>query len=159
MNLAMKSAIPEHLDVNSSCREIGGYLQRIEKCCIPGENSQMTKQNAMFLSFVGKEAYAIIKILVYPNTPISLKYAKVKSVLSVHFRPVNFEPAEKTHSHNSTWKPDQHLRSFNLQLKTRGAKFNFGGQLEIQWQDYFVGGITHPEKPTFQSARAGCEKF
>ena len=46
---------------------------------------------AHFLTFIGKEAYSLIKTLAFPDKQISLRYATLKQPLLDHVKYTNFE--------------------------------------------------------------------
>ena len=67
------------------------------------------RKTAFFLSAVGKEAYALVKNLAFPDSPISLPYEKLKDILLTHIRPVNFEAAERAKFHVLIRREDQDI--------------------------------------------------
>ncbi|GAA48600.1 hypothetical protein CLF_101801 [Clonorchis sinensis] len=53
------------------------------------------KLTAYFLHFVGKEAYTLIKNLVYPESSIDISYNALKKKVLQNFKPTNFVAAER----------------------------------------------------------------
>lgn len=45
----------------------------------------------LFLTWIGKEAYNLLKTLMFPDKPISLRYANLKAVLLNYIKCTNFE--------------------------------------------------------------------
>ena len=64
----MDSAL-EKLDINASARDIEDYLERFEIWCMAKVNVKEDTKPALFLNFIGKDAYALIKNLTYPAFP------------------------------------------------------------------------------------------
>ena len=158
----------ETLDIHSSVRDIEDYLERFEILWMTKDANKKDKQTAYFLTFIGKEAYALLKNLAYPKKPISLSYDELKALLLHHLQPVNFEIAERAKFNELRRKPDQKIREFILQLQTQASKCGFGDQLEVNLRDRIIAGIELPElkqqllsikQPTFQSVRSACEHY
>ncbi|VDP93607.1 unnamed protein product [Echinostoma caproni] len=89
----------EILDIHSNSRYVEDYLERFEIWCLTRKSLDAEKKTAHFLSAVGKEAYALIKNLAFPESPIQLKYEELKDLLLKHFQPVNFEATERAKFH------------------------------------------------------------
>ena len=90
----MDSAL-EKLDINASAREIEDYLERFEIRCMAKGNVKEDTKPALFLNFIGKDVYAVINNLTFPDSPISVPYEKIRNALLQHVRPMNFEAAER----------------------------------------------------------------
>ena len=90
----MDSAL-EKLDINASARDIEDYLERFEIWCMAKRNVKEDTKPALFLNFIGRDAYALIKNFTFPDSPIPMPYEKVRNALLQHVRPMNFEAAER----------------------------------------------------------------
>ncbi|VDO66432.1 unnamed protein product [Schistosoma margrebowiei] len=123
---------------------------------------------AHFLTFVGREAYSLLKTLAYPEKPISLLYATFKELLLNHITCTSFECREGVKFHKMVRQNDQKVREFILELQKQAAKFNFGDQLHVQLRDRLIAGINIPglerellrmTNCSFQDARTACIKY
>ena len=158
----------EPLDINSGFRQIEDYLERFEIWCLTQDNLAAEKEAAFFLSVIGKDAYALLKNLVYPSVPISLSYKTLKDMLLRHVKPASFECAERAKFHLMQRSENQGIREFILQLQTQAALCDFNKDLEIQLRDRLIAGINIPvlqrqllvlPDRTFQVVRAHCEQY
>ncbi|GAA48437.1 hypothetical protein CLF_101610 [Clonorchis sinensis] len=135
----------EPLGVNSTARDVEDYLERFDIWCLTKSNMDDKKLTAYFLHFVGKEAYTLIKNLVYPESPIDISYNELKKKVLQHFKPINFVAAERARFNMLTRSHSQSVRDFVLQLQTQAAKCDYGAQLEDQLRDRLIAGIQLPE--------------
>ncbi|VDP89590.1 unnamed protein product [Echinostoma caproni] len=117
----------EILDIHSDSRYVKDYLERFEIWCLSRKSLDTEKKTAHFLTAAGKEAYALIKNLTFPESPIQLKYEELEDLLLKHFQPVNFEAAEQAKFHCLARDPNQSVRDFScrLRLPTVISKISF----------------------------------
>ena len=157
----MDSAL-EKLDINASARDIEDYLERFEIWCMAKGNVKEDTKPALFLNFIGKDAYALIKNLTFSDSPISMPYEKIRNALLQHVRPMNFEAAGRAKFNTLMRSENQSVRDFVLVLQTQAVKCNYGEQLQMQLRDRLIAGINIPElkqklllmvDPTFQNVR------
>ncbi|GAA54230.1 hypothetical protein CLF_112787, partial [Clonorchis sinensis] len=158
----------EPLDVNSTARDVEDYLERFDIWCLTKSDMDDKKFTAYFLHFVGKEAYTLIKNLVYPESPIDISYNELKKKVLQHFKPINFVAAERARFNMLTRSHSHSVRDFVLQLQTQAAKCDYGAQLEDQMRDRLIAGIQLPElqqklllcpDQKFQTIRKMCEQY
>jgi hypothetical protein len=158
----------EKLDINASSSEIVDYLERFELWSLIHKDKKKEMQTAYFLTAIGKEAYALLKSLCFPDAPATLEYTKLKEIILRHFKPVNFEAAERAKFHSLVRSPNQSVRNFILTLQCQASKCNFQNQLEIALRDRIIAGINDQNiqrkllllpDATFQSVRNYCEQF
>ncbi|CAI2728988.1 unnamed protein product [Schistosoma spindalis] len=123
---------------------------------------------AHFLTFIGKEAYSLLKTLAYPEKPISLTYATIKELLLNHVKCTSFECRESAKFHKMTCRNDQKVKKFILELQKQAAKCNFGDQLHVQLRDRLIAGINisgferellRMPNCSFQDARTACINY
>lgn len=158
----------EPLNINSTARDVEDYLERFDIWCLTKSDIDEKKQTAYFLHFVGKEAYGLIKNLVFPQSPISISYTELKKKVLQHFKPINFVAAERAKFNLLLRSHSQPIRDFVLQLQTQAAKCDYGAQLEEQLRDRLIAGIQLPElqqklllhpDQRFQTIRKICEQY
>ncbi|VDO94094.1 unnamed protein product [Schistosoma mattheei] len=123
---------------------------------------------AHFLTFIGREAYSLLKTLAYPEKPISPPYATLKELLLNHVKCTSFECRERAKFHKMVRQNDQKVGGFILELQKQAAKCNFGDQLHVQLRDRLIAGINIPglerellrmPNCSFQDARTACINY
>ncbi|GAA47571.1 hypothetical protein CLF_100528 [Clonorchis sinensis] len=135
----------EPLNVDSSARDIEDSLGRFYTWYLTKSDMDDKKLTAYFLRFVGKEAYKLIKNLVYLEPPADISYNALKKIVLQHFNPIKFVATERARFNMLTLSHSQSVRDFVLQLQTQAAKCDYGAQLEDQLRDRLIAGIQLPE--------------
>ncbi|VDP39509.1 unnamed protein product [Schistosoma curassoni] len=123
---------------------------------------------AHFLTFIGKEAYSLLKTLAYSEKSISLPYATLKELLFNHVKCLSFERRERRKFHKMIRENDQNVQEFILELQKQAAKCNFGDRLHVQLRDRLTAGINIPSLErellrmpnfSFQDPRTACINY
>ncbi|CAH8636422.1 unnamed protein product [Schistosoma intercalatum] len=104
----------EKLDIHSTPEAIEDYLERFEIWSMTKKDVKGEKIVAHFLTFIGREAYSLLKTLAYPEKPISLPYAILKELLLSHVKCTSFECRERAKFHKMVRQNDQKVREFIL---------------------------------------------
>ncbi|CAI2729605.1 unnamed protein product [Schistosoma spindalis] len=81
----------EQLDIHSTPEAFEDYLERFEIWSMTKKDDEDINIVAHFLTFIGKEAYGLLKILASPEKPISLPYTTLKELLLDYAKYTNFE--------------------------------------------------------------------
>ncbi|VDP77052.1 unnamed protein product [Schistosoma curassoni] len=115
----------EELDIHSTPEALEDYLERFEIWSMTKKDVKGDKIVAHFLTFIGKEAYSLLKTLSYPEKPISLPYATLKELLLSHVKCTSFECRERAKFRQN----DQKAQELILELQKQAAYCNFGDQL------------------------------
>ncbi len=76
----------ENLDVNSSADEIAEYIDRFNFWIDTKETSDDKANKGAFLTAVGKEAFTLLKTLVYPKTLRDAFITEIQEALLRHVR-------------------------------------------------------------------------
>ncbi|GAA47569.1 hypothetical protein CLF_100526 [Clonorchis sinensis] len=158
----------EPLNVDSTAQDVEDYLERFDIWYLTKPDVVDEKLTAYFLHFVGKEAYKLIKNLVYLEPPADISYNALKKIVLQHFKPIKFVATERARFNMLTLSHSQSVRDFVLQLRTQAAKCDYGAQLEDQLLDRFIAGILLPElqqklllcpNKKFQTIRKTCGQY
>ncbi|GAA54549.1 hypothetical protein CLF_103831, partial [Clonorchis sinensis] len=158
----------EPLNVNSAARDVDDYLERSDIWRLTKSDMDDKKPTAYFLHFVGKEAYTLVKNLVYPESPIDMSYSALKKKILQHFEPINFVAAERARLNMLTRSHSQSVRDVVLRLQTQAAKCDYGAQLQDQLRDRLSTGIQLPKlqqklllcpDQNFQTIRKICGQY
>ncbi|VDP36130.1 unnamed protein product [Schistosoma curassoni] len=81
----------EKLDIHSTSEAFEDYFERFEIWSMTKEDAEDVNIVAHFLTFIGKEAYSLLKTLAMPEKPISLPYTTLKELLLDYVNYTNFE--------------------------------------------------------------------
>ncbi|CAH8678223.1 unnamed protein product [Schistosoma rodhaini] len=111
----------ERLNINSDFNAFEEYMERFEIWAMTKEDDEDFNIVAHFLTFIGKEAYSLIKILALPDKPISLPYATLKQLLLDHVKYTNSECGKKGKSDKMT---RQNIRNSTYSNSRRSSMRN-----------------------------------
>ncbi|VDP84748.1 unnamed protein product [Schistosoma mattheei] len=81
----------EKLDIHSTSEAFEDYFERFEIWAMTKEDAEDVNTVAHFLTFIGKEAYSLLRTLAMPEKPISLPYTTLKELLLDYVNYTNFE--------------------------------------------------------------------
>ncbi|VDO99718.1 unnamed protein product [Schistosoma curassoni] len=79
------------LDVHSTSEAFEDNFERFEIWAMTKEDIEDVNIAAHFLTFIGKEAYSLLKTLTLPEKPTSLSYAILEDLLLDYVKYTNFE--------------------------------------------------------------------
>ncbi|VDP46766.1 unnamed protein product [Schistosoma curassoni] len=83
--------VMELLDIHSDLGAFEDYFERFEIWAMTKEDAEDVNIVAHFLTFIGKEAYSLLKTLAVPEKPISLLYKTLQDLLLDYVKYKNFE--------------------------------------------------------------------
>ncbi|VDP57174.1 unnamed protein product [Schistosoma curassoni] len=86
--------VMERLDIHSDFDAFENYFERFEIWAMTKGDDKDVNIVAHFLTFIGKEAYSLLKTLALPEKPISLSYTTLKDLLLDYVKYTNFECGE-----------------------------------------------------------------
>ncbi|VDO84521.1 unnamed protein product [Schistosoma curassoni] len=81
----------EKLDILSTSEAFEDYFERFEIWVMTKEDDEDVNIVAHFLTFIGKEAYSLLRTLAMPEKPISLPYTTLKELLLDYVNYTNLE--------------------------------------------------------------------
>ncbi|VDP78775.1 unnamed protein product [Schistosoma curassoni] len=81
----------ERLDIHSDFDAFEDYFEGFEIWAMTNVDDEDINIVAHFLTFIGKEAYGLIKTMALPEKPISLSYTTLKDLLLDYVQYTNFE--------------------------------------------------------------------
>ncbi|VDO65972.1 unnamed protein product [Schistosoma curassoni] len=81
----------ERLDIHSDFDAFKAYFESFEIWAMTKEGDEDVTIVAHFLTFIGKQAYRLLKTLALPEKPISLSYKTLKDLLLDYVMYTNFE--------------------------------------------------------------------
>ncbi|VDP25663.1 unnamed protein product, partial [Schistosoma curassoni] len=83
--------VMEKLDIHSTSEAFEDYFERFEIWAMTKEDDEDGNIVAHFLTFIGKEAYSLLRTQAMPEKPISLPYTALKELLLDYVQYTNFE--------------------------------------------------------------------
>lgn len=144
-NLASRSTACDGTSPGTSRHQRAGRLGRVARALRVlrrDERDYHGCQQAVvvYLTLIGKDAYNLLRDLVYPATLSSCNIPDLKTHLINHLRTTTFQSTERARFHNLARRSDETGRSFLLRLRQQAAKCGFA-DLETQMRDRIVAGI------------------
>ncbi|VDP84298.1 unnamed protein product [Schistosoma mattheei] len=88
----------EKLDIHSTSEAFKDYFERFEIWAMNKEDDEDVNTVAHFLTFIGKEAYSLLRTLTMSEKPISLPYTTLKELLLDYVNYTNFECGKRERS-------------------------------------------------------------
>ncbi|KAH9582959.1 hypothetical protein MS3_00000414 [Schistosoma haematobium] len=79
------------LDIHSDFDAFEDYFERFDVWAMIKTDDEDVNIVAHFLTFIGKEAYSLLKTLAIPKKPISLPYTTLKELLLDYVKYTNFD--------------------------------------------------------------------
>ncbi|VDO88767.1 unnamed protein product [Schistosoma curassoni] len=83
--------VMEQLDIHSDFDAFKDYFAKFEILSMIKEDAEDVNIVAHFLTFIGKEAYSLLRTLALPEKPISLSYTILKDLLLDYVKSTDFE--------------------------------------------------------------------
>jgi len=99
------------------------------------------KMTATFITLIGKDTYAILKDLCYPDQPMQCKYEDLVTKLKTHFSPTANVAAETYRFNQCNQMETESVKTFANRLKRLAATCEFGDHLNRALRDQFVRGL------------------
>lgn len=124
--------------------DIKNWFERFD--LLSSTNPKISSNSVPYmLTFLGKDAYKLLKDLVYPRVPKDLTVVEIEKALCDHLIPCNYEVHERSIFNSLVRKPNQPVKDFIVELQQQAMKCNFDSQLEIHLRDRLVAGINNAE--------------
>ncbi|VDP52063.1 unnamed protein product [Schistosoma mattheei] len=83
--------VMEKLDIHLTSQAFEDYFESLEIRALTKEDDEDVNIEAHFLTFIGKEAYSLLKTLALPEKPTSLSYTALKDLLLDYVQYTNSE--------------------------------------------------------------------
>ena len=80
---------------------------------------------AHFLTAAGKDTYALVKTLVFPQKPTDKSYNELKQAPLQHLLPTNFQATERAAFHSLVRASNESIRNFILKFIKQAARCDF----------------------------------
>lgn len=116
------------------------YLERLQQFFMLNE-VQENKKVSFLITFLGQEAYSLLRKLTLPESPTTKTYEMLITILREHFAPEINVIAEHYKFHKKEQPEGETIGDYIVQLKVRAQYCNFGTFLDDALRDRLVFGL------------------
>lgn len=120
--------------------EITAYIERLEQLFMCNDVAD-EKKVAMLLTFIGGEAYSVLKDLLAPTLPSQKTYAQLIDQLKRHYSPKRLIIAERYKFHTAHQESNEDINNFAVRLQNLAKHCGFGDFLNDSLRDRLVCGL------------------
>ncbi len=85
----------------------------------------------VFLTAVGKEAFNLLRTLVYPKTLRDASIAEIQEALLRHVKPAQFQLVERAKFHTLVRNSNETVLEFVVCIQRQATKCNFQEHLDV----------------------------
>lgn len=128
-----------HMDPFIMGNDFAEYEMRLQQFFIVNDVAE-EKKVAFFITYIGANAYSVLRKLFSPDDPSSKRYKDLVDALKAYFAPSVNEIAESFKFYNAQ-QGEKSIREFIIELKAFAEKCNFGNFLDRALRDKFVCGV------------------
>ena len=125
---------------NPDTDSITAYIERVHLFLAANEIPDK-KTVAVFLSTIVGKMYELLRNLVSPKPPESLKLSELTHILKLHYEPQPLVIAERFHFHRRFQTADESIAEFMAQLRRLSKHCDFQDYLEQALRDRLVCGL------------------
>ena len=125
---------------NPDSDSVTAYIERVH-LFFTANDIPDKKTVPVFLSTIGGKTYELLRNLVAPTPPETLKLSKLTTVLKRHYEPKPLIIAERFHFHRRFQAADETIAEFMAELRRLSAHCDFESYLEQALRDRLVCGI------------------
>ena len=99
------------------------------------------KRAAVFLNFIGARAYKLLRSLLTPTLPQTLKYSELVNLLREHYEPRPVVIAERFHFHRRNQREGESIAEYMAELRRLSTHCDFKSYLNEALRDRLVCGL------------------
>ena len=123
---------------NPSSEDWNAYCERLDQYVIANEIKEEKKIVATFLTSVSSKTYNVLRDLLAPVKPSSVKLTDLVTTLRDHYEPKPIVIAERFHFHRREQREGEGMAAYSATLKKCSEHCAFGAFLEEALWDRFV---------------------
>ena len=124
---------------------IEDFKERFEFYCtannIRGEGEHARQKRALFITLLGQETFAKLKVLTSPTPVSDITLDDIMEKLLGHYRPQTIEIAERFKIFKCSQKKGESIAEFMAELRRLVKTCNFGDYLDTAIRDQFRCGL------------------
>ncbi len=121
----------ECLIINCSAHEEAEYIDWFNFWIDTRGTSDEKAIKGAFHTAVGKEAFSLLRNLVYPKTLRNAPIAEIQGTLLRHVKPAQFEMVERAKFHTLVRNAYETVRKFVVHPQQQASKCNFQEHLDV----------------------------
>ena len=125
---------------NPDTDSVTAYIERVHLFFAANEIPDK-KTVAVFLSTIGGKTYELLRNLVSPKPPESLRLSELTDILKLHYELQPLVIAERFHFHRRFQTTDESIAEFMAQLRRLSKHCDFQDYLEQALRDRLVCGL------------------
>ena len=125
---------------NPDTDSVTAYIERVHLFFAANEIPDK-KTVAVFHSTIGGKTYELLRNLVSPKPPESLKLLELTDILKLHYEPQPLVIAERFHFHRRFQTADESIAEFMAQLRRLSQHCDFQDYFEQALRDRLVCGL------------------
>ena len=108
---------------------------------VKGEGEYARRKKALFITLLGQEIFAKLKVLTSPTPVADLNLEAIMEHLLGHYRPQTIEIAEHFKFFKRVQLKGESIAEFMVELRRLAKMCNFGDYLDTAIRDQFVCGL------------------
>ena len=125
---------------NPDTDSVTAYIERVH-LFFAANDIPDKKLVPVFLSTIGGKTYELLRNLVNPNPPETLKLSELTETLKRYYEPKPLVIAERFHFHRRFQAADENVAEFMAQLRRLSEHCDFGAYLDQALRDRLVCGL------------------
>ena len=136
----MSTTLGQLKEFNPDSDLFSAYVERVNIFFTVNDISG-DKRAAVFLNFIGARAYELLRSLLTPTLPQTLKYSELVNLLREHYDPHPVVIAERFHFHRRNQREGESIAEFMAELRRLSTHCDFKSYLNEALRDRLVCGL------------------
>ena len=136
----MATTLGQLQEFNPDSDSFSVYVERVKLFFTVNDIAE-GKRAAVFLNFIGARAYELLRSLLTPTLPQSLKYSEVVGLLREHYEPQPIVVAERFHFHRRNQREGESIAEYMAALRKLSTHCDFKTYLNEALRDRLVCGL------------------
>ena len=136
----MATTLGQVKEFNPDTDSFAAYVERVN-IFFTVNDIKAEKRAAVFLNFIGGRAYELLRSLLTPTLPQSLKYDELVGLLTEHYEPKPLVIAERFHFHRRNQRQSESIAEYMAELRRLSTHCEFKSYLNEALRDRLVCGL------------------
>ena len=136
----MSTTLGQLKEFNPDSDLFSAYVERVNIFFTVNDISG-DKRAAVFLNFIGARAYELLRSLLTPTLPQTLKYSELVNLLREYYDPHPVVIAERFHFHRRNQREGESIAEFMAELRRLSTHCGFKSYLNEALRDRLVCGL------------------
>ena len=136
----MATTLGQLQEFNPDSDSFSAYVERVNIFFTVNDIAE-GKRAAVFLNFIGARAYELLRSLLTPTLPQSLKYSELVGLLREHYEPQPVIIAERFHFHRCNQREGESIAEYMAALRKLSTHCDLKTYLNEALRDRLVCGL------------------